>query len=97
MASVQTGAGGASTRRVLAASLGVYEVTQKKDTLTLWVQSLGLEILRGMLTEWGGRVVPGAGAKPYLAITLREGEAPLDVLKAVLQTLEAVQAAASQA
>ena len=83
--------------RVLAASLGVYEVTQKKDTLTLWVQSLGLEILRGMLTEWGGRVVPGAGAKPYLAITLREGEAPLDVLKAVLQTLEAVQAAAPQA
>ena len=78
--------------RVLAASLGVYEVNQKKDTLTLWVEQLTVEVIRGMLQAWSGRVVPGAGAKPYLSITLQEGEQPLDVLKALLQSLEQIQA-----
>jgi transcription-repair coupling factor (superfamily II helicase) len=73
--------------RVQAASLGVYEVDQKKDTLTLWLSALSLEAIRGMLTEWNGRVVAGAGAKPYLSLALREGEAPLDMVKALLDTL----------
>ena len=73
--------------RVLAASLGVYEVTQKKDVLTLWLNELNVELIRQLLVAWEGRVVPGAGAKPYLSITLHEGEQPLALLKAVLESM----------
>ena len=73
--------------RVLAASLGVYEVTQKKDQLTLWLNELSVDMIRNMLQAWEGRVVPGAGAKPYLSITLHEGEQPLALLKAVLESM----------
>ncbi len=73
--------------RVLAASLGVYEVTQKKDVLTLWLQDLSVETIRTLLLAWEGRVIPGAGAKPYLSITLHEGEQPLSLLKAVLESM----------
>ena len=79
--------------RVLAASLDVYEVSQKKDTLTLWVQKLDVAMIRKMLVAWDGRVVPGAGAKPYLAITLHDGETPLPLLKAVLESMAAPEAA----
>ena len=75
--------------RVLAASLGVYEVTQKKDQLTLWVNELSVEMIRRMLLAWEGRVIPGAGAKPYLAITLHAEETPLPLLKAVLESMAA--------
>ena len=73
--------------RVLAASLGVYEVTQKKDVLTLWLNELSVEMIRKLLLAWEGRVVPGAGAKPYLSITLHDDEQPLALLKAVLESM----------
>ncbi len=77
--------------RVLAAGVGVYEVTQKRDTLTLWLDTLTVEMIHRLLTDWSGRLVPGAGAKPYLAITLSEGEEPLALLRSILQELEAAQ------
>ena len=53
--------------RILAASVGVYEVTQKKDLLTLSLEKLELPMIRGLLTAFDGRVTAGAGAKPYLS------------------------------
>ena len=82
--------------RVLAASLEVYEVNQKKDTLTLWVQKLDVAMIRKMLLSWDGRVVPGAGAKPYLSITLHDGEQPLPLLKAILESMAAPDAPPEQ-
>ena len=80
--------------RVLAASVGVYEVTQKKDLLTLALDKLELPMIRGLLTAFGGRVTAGAGAKPYLSITLREGEKPLELLRQLLGVMADIQSKA---
>ena len=49
--------------RVQAAAVGVYEVTQKKDTLVLNLETLGLAMIRGLLQAFNGRVTAGAGSK----------------------------------
>ena len=53
-----------SLARVQATAVGVYEVTQKKDTLVLQVEQLDLRMIQGLLVAFNGRVVTGAGAKP---------------------------------
>ncbi len=67
--------------RVQAAAVGVYEVTQKKDTLLLQVEELDLGMIRGLLIAFNGRVTAGAGAKPYLSVTLQPDEKPLELLQ----------------
>ncbi len=77
--------------RVQAAAVGVYEVTQKKDLLTLSLEKLELPMIRGLLTAFDGRVTAGAGAKPYLSVTLRADEKPLDLLGQLLQAMADIQ------
>ena len=77
--------------RVLATAVGVYEVTQKKDLLTLSLESLGLPMIRGLLIAFDGRVTAGAGAKPYLSVTLRPDEKPLELLQTILREMAALQ------
>lgn len=75
--------------RVQAAALGVHEVTQKKDTLTLQMEAITMPTLRSLLSSFGGRVTVGTGEKPYLAVTLRPDEKPLELLREVLRQLAA--------
>ena len=77
--------------RVLATAVGVYEVTQKKDLLTLSLESLGLPMIRGLLIAFDGRVTAGAGAKPYLSVTLRPDEKPLELLQTILREMARLQ------
>ena len=77
--------------RVQAAVVGVYEVTQKKDLLTLSLEKLELPMIRGLLTAFNGRVTAGAGAKPYLSVTLRADEKPLELLSQLLQAMADIQ------
>ena len=73
--------------RVQAAAVGVYEVTQKKDTLLLQVEELDLGMIRGLLIAFNGRVTAGAGAKPYLSVTLQPDEKPLELLQRILKAM----------
>ena len=73
--------------RVQAAAVGVYEVTQKKDTLLLQVETLDVTMIRGLLIAFNGRVTAGAGTKPYLSVTLQADEKPLDLLQSILKTM----------
>ena len=74
--------------RVQASTVGVTEVTQKKDTLTLQLESLELPMIRGLLVAFNGRVVTGAGAKPYLSVTLQKEEKPLELLQSILRAMQ---------
>ena len=74
--------------RVQASAVGVTEVTQKKDTLTLQLESLELPMIRGLLVAFNGRVVTGAGAKPYLSVTLQKEEKPLELLQSILRAMQ---------
>ena len=71
--------------RVQATAVGVYEVTQKKDTLVLQVETLDVPMIRGLLVAFNGRVTAGAGSKPYLSVTLQPDEKPLDLLQSILK------------
>ena len=74
--------------RVQATAVGVYEVTQKKDTLVLQVEQLDLRMIQGLLVAFNGRVVTGAGAKPYLSVTLQKEEKPLELLQSILRAMQ---------
>ena len=73
--------------RVQAAAVGVYEVTQKKDLLTLNLESLDVPMIRGLLVAFNGRVTAGAGSRPYLSVVLQPDEKPLELLQSILQAM----------
>ena len=73
--------------RVQASAVGVTEVTQKKDTLTLQLESLDLPMIRGLLVAFNGRVTAGAGNRPYLSVTLQPDEKPLELLQSILKAM----------
>ena len=77
-----------SLARVQATAVGVYEVTQKKDTLVLQVEQLDLRMIQGLLVAFNGRIVTGAGAKPYLSVTLQKEEKPLELLQSILRAMQ---------
>ena len=81
-----------SLARVQATAVGVYEVTQKKDTLVLQVEQLDLRMIQGLLVAFNGRVVTGAGAKPYLSVTLQKEEKPLELLQSILKAMAEILA-----
>ena len=76
--------------RVQAAAVGVYEVTQKKDTLVLNLETLELAMIRGLLQAFNGRVTAGAGSKPYLSVVLQPDEKPLELLQSILKAMDAI-------
>ncbi|MGN0707273.1 MAG: transcription-repair coupling factor [Faecalibacterium sp.] len=82
--------------RVQATAVGVYEVTQKKDLLTLQLETLDVPMIRGLLAAFNGRVTAGAGTKPYLTVTLRQDEKPLELLQAILRAMAEILAQSRQ-
>ena len=82
--------------RVQAAAVGVYEVTQKKDTLLLQVETLDVAMIRGLLIAFNGRVTAGAGTKPYLSVTLQPDEKPLELLQSILKAMADILAASPE-
>ena len=82
--------------RVQASAVGVTEVTQKKDTLTLQLESLDLPMIRGLLVAFNGRVTAGAGNRPYLSVTLQPDEKPLELLQSILKAMAEILASAEQ-
>ena len=73
--------------RVQATAVGVYEVTQKKDTIVLNLEHLDVPMIRGLLVAFNGRVTAGAGSKPYLSVTLHPDEKPLELLQSILKAM----------
>ena len=71
-------------------AVGVYEVTQKKDTLILNLETLDLAMIRGLLQAFNGRVTAGAGTKPYLSVVLQPDEKPLELLQNILKAMDAI-------
>ena len=80
-----------SLARVLAARLGIYEVTQKRDDLILYSDALDLAAVKRLLRGTARRMLVNASAKPYLSVRVEPGEKPLDVLGQALAHLEAAQ------
>ena len=76
-----------SLARVTAAKLGIYEVNQQRDKLLLYSDSLSPQAMSGLMKQMGGRVMYSAGNKPYLSLSVKTGEKPLDLLVMALDAL----------
>ncbi|MEG2673228.1 MAG: TRCF domain-containing protein, partial [Ruthenibacterium sp.] len=73
--------------RVVAASLGIYEINQRNDTVILYSDKLELATLKPLLKDMGRRLLVNASGKPYLSVRILPGEKPLDVMNLVFDKM----------
>ena len=66
--------------RSLAAAQGIYEISQKGDSLLLYMRKLDLQAGSAVAARLKGRVMLNAGQKPYLQVKMAKGQSPLDCL-----------------
>ena len=77
-----------SLLRVMCARLGIYEVTQQKDTILLYSDALKPAQLRPVLRDAALPVLFNASSKPYLAVKIEPGARPLDILNRVVRAVQ---------
>lgn len=80
--------------RNCASELGIREIKQKGDKLLLYRDRFEMERISALIGAMHGRVMVNAGAKPYLSITIPQGDKPLSVLKETLSLLSGKDAKA---
>ncbi len=86
-----------SLLRVLCAQLGIYEVSQQKDTLILYSDALKPQDIKQALSDKALRIMFSASSKPYLSCRIAKDKRPLDVLNSVINALiSAVEAEKSR-
>lgn len=81
-----------SLLRVLCSRLGIYEVTQQRDTLILYSDALEPARLKPLLKNSGLPVLFNASSKPYLSVRLGQNQRPLDLLNQVVGALAEAEA-----
>ena len=82
--------------RVTAARLGIYEITQRGDTLLLYCDRYDMRTLRPVLQQMGRRVMLNASGKPYLAVRVEAGEQAVEVMRRALRCLDEGRAGAEK-
>ena len=71
----------------IAAVNGVSEITQRGNSLILFVDRIEKETL-GKLSVLRGRVSANASSKPYYAVRLRQGQSPIAALEQIVHALD---------
>lgn len=80
-----------SLMRNTAASLGIYEVTQRGEQILLYFEAIGVQQVNALSQVLPRRVRVGSGKKAYVAVRLA-GQRPEEVLETVLHTLSQLPA-----
>ena len=70
--------------RNIAASLGIYEISQKNDMIVFYPSVFDLERAGRVSAALRSRVSIGAGAKPYIAVRVAEKEEPIHTMRTAL-------------
>ena len=70
--------------RNIAASLGIYEISQKNDMIVFYPSVFDFERASRVSAALRSRVSIGAGAKPYIAVRVAEKEEPIHTMRAAL-------------
>ncbi len=82
-----------SVNRIVAAQLGIYEISQKNDTLILYSDKLTMDVIKPLLAAFKGRLLVNGGTKPYLSLKIMSGENPSDCLELFLDNMLVVSKA----
>lgn len=75
-----------SLMRNSAADHGIYEITQKGNSLLLYVNAIDKEVL-AKLSVLKGRVMANASTRPYYSVKLRDKHTPIRTLEEILKAL----------
>ena len=73
--------------RVQATAVGVYEVTQKKDTIVLNLEHLDVPMIRGLLVAFNGRVTAGQAQSLTFRSPCTPTKKPLELLQSILKAM----------
>lgn len=71
-----------------AINLGIYEITQKNDSLVFYWDDIDMNKVGRLSLIMKGKVSVSASSKPYIAVKLSLTQEPLDVLKQVIKILK---------
>lgn len=74
-----------SLLRMTAASVGIYEVAQRKEGIIFYSNSFADIDMGGVLKETKHKLSMNMATKPYICVKLQEGENPLEVMKNMLK------------
>ena len=77
--------------RNIAASLGIYEISQKNDMIVFYPSVFDFERASRVSAALRSRVSIGAGAKPYIAVRVAEKEEPIHTMRAALYLMSGPQ------
>ncbi len=76
-----------SVIRVVATSLGIYEITQKKDTLILYSDMIDVQAIKPLLKQMKGTLLLNASAKPYLSLKIMQSQNAMQCLESFLEKM----------
>ena len=73
--------------RNMAGKAGITEITQRSNTLLIYVKTAGMEQVQALVKAFGGRVsVNGSADKPYIAIKLTKTDRPVEIMQTAVET-----------
>ncbi|MGN0643317.1 MAG: transcription-repair coupling factor [Huintestinicola sp.] len=74
--------------RNMAGAVGITEITQRKDTLIIFIKTATMEQIQALVAKLKGRVtVNGSAEKPYIAIKLNKNDKPVDIMQTAVETM----------
>ena len=73
--------------RNMAGKAGITEITQRSNTLLIYVKTAGMEQVQALVKAFGGRVsVNGSADKQYIAIKLTKTDRPVEIMQTAVET-----------
>lgn len=68
--------------RNMAGQSGITEITQRNDSMIIYVKTASIEQVQALVAEYKNKVtVNGSGAKPYISIKLNKKDKPEEVMQ----------------
>lgn len=74
--------------RNTAAALDIYEIGQKGASVLMYSNTIDPARVAHLASVLRGRVLVSAGAKPYVALRMKEKQSPVDAIKEALRILD---------
>ncbi len=74
-----------------ASRFGISEITQKGDSLLMYMEHFSPKTASALVGMLKGRVLFSAGSRPYVAVRMLKNEQPADTIAAALDALDAAR------
>lgn len=76
--------------RNMAGAAGIREITQRNDSLLIFVKTATMEQVQALVNAFKGRVTAnGSGDKPYISVKLAKNERPAEVMQKAVEVFAA--------